>query len=46
MNCTGIANIGAWDIVVNGKPTKKYRVSVTDDGKVRVTALGSRVIIR
>ena len=46
VNCTGVANLSNWTLLVNGSETSKHSVSVTADGKVRLFGLGLRVIVR
>lgn len=46
VNCTGVENMGRWNLAVNGETTTKYRASVAGDGTVRVVPLGFRIIIR
>ena len=46
VNCTGVANLSNWTLLVNGAATSKYSASVSEDGKVRLTAVGMRLIVR
>ena len=46
VNCTGVANLSNWTLLVNGAATSKYTASVSEDGKVRLASVGMRVIIR
>jgi hypothetical protein len=46
VNCTGVANLSNWTLLVNGNETSKHSVSVTENGKVRLFGLGLRVIVR
>ena len=46
VNCTGVTNLSNWTLLVNGAATSKYSASVSADGKVRLTAVALRVIIR
>lgn len=46
VNCTGVAYLSNWTLLVNGSETSKHSVSVTADGKVRLFGLGLRVIVR
>ena len=46
VNCTGVANLSNWTLLVNGAATSKYTASVSEDGKVRLASVAMRVIIR
>ena len=46
VNCTGVTNLSNWTLLVNDAATSKYSASVSADGKVRLTAVALRVIIR
>ena len=45
-NCTGLENVADWSVSVNGVAKPGYTLSVTDDGKIGVTAPGILLIVK
>ena len=46
LDCDGVANVSNWKVAVDGEETDRWRMQVSQSGKISVCRLGFRMIIR
>jgi hypothetical protein len=46
VNCTGVENLSNWTLCVGGRETTKFCASAQDDGTVKITPIGFRLLIQ
>ena len=46
LDCDGVANVSNWKVAVDGEETDRWRMQVSQAGKISVCRLGFRMIVR